>query len=111
MAFLPGENKKIDTARARDVSFDMMDFVEQVFNDEYALIVGSEVMLNPERVPMGGGDMNKYLISVINELQHTECADFNELIENELVVNGELKVYVSFKGESIKEMLDRIAES
>ena len=26
--------------------------------------------------------MNKYLISVINELQHTECADFNELIEN-----------------------------
>ena len=33
------------------------------------------------------------------------------MIENELLVNGELKVYVSFKGESIKEMLDRIAES
>ena len=82
MAFLPGENKKIDTAQARDVSFDMMDFVEQVFNDEYALIIGSEVLLNPERVPLGGGDINRYLISVINELQHTECADFNELIEN-----------------------------
>ena len=54
MAFLPGENKKIDTAQARDVSFDMMDFVEQVFNDEYALIIGSEVMLNPERVPLTG---------------------------------------------------------
>ena len=82
MAFLPGENKKIDIARARDVSFDLMDFVEQVFNDEYALIVGSEVMLNPEKVPLGGGDMNKYLISIINESQNTECADFNELIEN-----------------------------
>ena len=54
MAFLPGENKKIDTAQARDVSFDMMDFVEQVFNDEYALIIGSEVLLNPERVPLTG---------------------------------------------------------
>ena len=82
MAFLPGENKKIDIARARDVSFDLMDFVEQVFNDEYALIVGSEVMLNPEKVPLGGGDMNEYLINVINKIQHTECADFNELIEN-----------------------------
>ena len=82
MAFLPGENKTIDTAQARDVSFDLMDFVEQVFNDEYALIVGSEVMLNPEKVPLGGGDMNEYLINVINKIQHTECADFNELIEN-----------------------------
>ena len=82
MAFLPGENKTIDTAQARDVSFDLMDFVEQVFNDEYALIVGSEVMLNPEKVPLGGGDMNEYLINVINELQKTKCADFNELIEN-----------------------------
>ena len=33
------------------------------------------------------------------------------MIENELLVNGALKVYVSFKGESLKEMLDRIAES
>ena len=82
MAYLPGENKTIDITKARDVSFDMMDFVEQVFNDEYALIIGSEVMLNPERVPVGGGDMNKYLISVINESQNTKCADFNELIEN-----------------------------
>lgn len=82
MAFLPGENRRIETAQARDVSFDMMDFVEQVFNDEYALIVGSEVMLNPERVPLGGGDMNKYLLSVINELQHTSCGNFNELIDN-----------------------------
>ena len=81
MAFLPGENKTIDIAKARDVSFDLKDFVEHVFNDEYALIIGSEVMLNP-KVPPGGGDMNEYLIYVINEIQKTKYADFNELIEN-----------------------------
>ena len=30
------------------------------------------------------------------------------MIENELLVNGELKVYVSFKGVNIREILDRI---
>lgn len=33
------------------------------------------------------------------------------MIENELLVDGELKVYVSFKGNNIREILDRIAES
>lgn len=33
------------------------------------------------------------------------------MIENELMVNGELKVYVSFKGVNIREILDRITES
>ena len=62
MAFLPGENKKIDTAQARDVSFDMMDFVEQVFNDEYALIIGSEVLLNPEKSHVDGSASKTILL-------------------------------------------------
>lgn len=33
------------------------------------------------------------------------------MIENELLVDGELNVYVSFKGDNIREILDRIAES
>lgn len=32
------------------------------------------------------------------------------MIENELLVDGELKVYVSFKGDNIREILDRIVE-
>lgn len=32
------------------------------------------------------------------------------MIENELLVDGELKVYVSFKGDNIREILDRIFE-
>ena len=82
MAFLPGDNRRIDLAQARDASFEMMDFVEQVFNDEYVLIFGSEVMLNPVTVPLGEGDMNKYLLMVINELQQSNCANFNELMDN-----------------------------
>ncbi|MGM9736029.1 MAG: hypothetical protein ACI3ZL_06415 [Candidatus Cryptobacteroides sp.] len=81
MAFFPTDDSRLNLAQAREVSFDISDFVEQVFNDEYALIVGSEVMLNPERVPLGGGDMNEYLLSVINGLQHSRCSNFNELID------------------------------
>lgn len=32
------------------------------------------------------------------------------MIENEFLVDGELKVYVSFKGDNIREILDRIVE-
>ena len=33
------------------------------------------------------------------------------MIKNELLVDGELNVYVSFRGDNIREILDRIAES
>ena len=33
------------------------------------------------------------------------------MIKNELLVDGELRVYVSFRGDNIREILDRIAES
>lgn len=86
MAFLPTDDRKLNLAQAREVSFNLNDFVDQVFNDEYALILGSEVLLNPLTVPQGDGDMYKYILSVINlsvinEIQHTACADFNELID------------------------------
>ncbi|MGN0189539.1 MAG: toll/interleukin-1 receptor domain-containing protein [Candidatus Cryptobacteroides sp.] len=80
MAFDPREDR-IDVGKARAVSFDMGDFVEQVFNDEYALVVGSEVMLDPEKVPDGDGDMNKYILCVINKLQHSDCSGFNDLMD------------------------------
>ncbi|MGM9766629.1 MAG: toll/interleukin-1 receptor domain-containing protein [Candidatus Cryptobacteroides sp.] len=82
MAYLPGGNRTISVDRAQDVSFDLRDFVEQVFNDEYALVIGSEVMLNPETVPIGNGDMNSYILGAVNESQHTTCRSFNELIDS-----------------------------
>lgn len=47
-------------------SFEERDFIEGVFNNEYILVIGSEVVLNPSHFPGTNGDINQYIINEIN---------------------------------------------
>ena len=51
-------------------------FAEGVFNDEYILVVGSSVVLDPKQFPNSGGDINQYIINEINNDRRQERADF-----------------------------------
>lgn len=80
MAFLPGESRNITIDHVQDLTFDLYEFIEQVFNDDYILIIGSEVVLDPGTVTAGSGDVNSYILSVINELQRSDCSSFDDVI-------------------------------
>lgn len=51
-----------------NAQFDESDFVKKVYNDEYVIIVGSEVILNDknEKFKSVKGDINKYVVSKLN---------------------------------------------
>lgn len=77
MAFTPDEND-IDLNELQSLEFNKEKFIEDVFNNEYILVIGSEVILD-NKVEVSG-DINKYLLKTINQLQHTKYTDFNDII-------------------------------
>ena len=56
--------------------FDEKAFVDGVFNDEYILVVGNGVILDRTKFPQSEGDINKYIISEINNDRSKERAYF-----------------------------------
>ena len=56
--------------------FDERTFADGVFNDEYILVVGSGVVLDPKQFPHSGGDINQYIIDEINNDRRKERAGF-----------------------------------
>lgn len=52
-------------------------FIEHVFNNEYVLVIGSEVILNKEIEPTG--DVAQYVLHVVNSTLKKNYKDFNEL--------------------------------
>lgn len=56
--------------------FDEQAFVDGVFNDEYVLVVGNGVILDRTKFPQSNGDINKYIISEINNDRSKESVDF-----------------------------------
>lgn len=63
-------------ARNGERTFDERAFVDGVFNDEYILVVGNGVVLDRQRFPESGGDINQYIIDEINHDRRKERADF-----------------------------------
>lgn len=78
MGFKPKE-KREKIWESPEVEFSPSQFVEDVFNDEYILVVGSEVIMNTEEEP--SGDVNQYILRAINSTinSNEQYKDFNEL--------------------------------
>jgi hypothetical protein len=77
---MPLKPKDSDNSRRYsmiEVAFNKEQFVEDVFNQKYILVVGSEVIMNKNEEP--SGDVIQYILSIINEREGLRCKDLNEL--------------------------------
>lgn len=78
MAYKPHQKDSINRLdKLPEVDFNEQQFVEDIFNDEYLLVVGSEVILNKEIEPTG--DISQYILRSINSNIGKDYKDFNEL--------------------------------
>lgn len=78
MAYKPHQKDSINRLdKLPEVDFNEQQFVEDIFNDEYLLVIGSEVILNKEIEPTG--DISQYILRSINSNIEKDYKDFNEL--------------------------------
>lgn len=81
MAFTPDEE---DIEYAIDdlleQRFDMEQAIGHVFNNDYILIIGSEVILKKEVEP--SGDVASYLLRHVNSLMDSNYSSFDEVIQH-----------------------------
>ena len=82
MAFTPDEEDlefAIDDLQS--LKFEMDKAIGRVFNNEYILIVGSEVILKPQVEP--SGDVNAYLLRHVNrKLNRSNYKNFDEVMQH-----------------------------
>ncbi len=65
-------------ARSAERTFDEHAFIDGVFNNDYILVVGNEIILDREKFPDCNGDINQYIINEINNDLRQERANFVE---------------------------------
>lgn len=78
MGFKPKDNTGSRIMQQQEVMFSQEQFVEDVFNDDYILVVGSEVIMNRQEEP--SGDVNQYILHALNSSLGCDYEDFNELV-------------------------------
>lgn len=71
-----------------NVDFDKETFIKNVYDDNYILVIGSEVILNKElkQYIACNGDVNKYIVSQINN------TDINYVKISEILADGDATV-------------------
>lgn len=67
-AIKPADARNRCAAADSSVAFDECPFIEGVYHNDYALVVGPGVILDRSQFPECGGDINAYLLQVINEV-------------------------------------------
>ena len=78
MGFKPNDGVRLyDISQMPDPTFNKEQFVEAVFNEEYILVVGNEVVMNKNEEPTG--DVNSYILRLVNDSLGQQYKDFNEL--------------------------------
>ena len=78
MGFKPKENTGQRISQQQEMVFSREQLVSDVFNDEYVLVVGSEVIMNKQEEPTG--DVNQYILRALNASLDSNYKDFNELV-------------------------------
>lgn len=79
MGFKPSENTQDRVVQSQEISFNREQFVEDVFNDDYILVVGSEVIMDDRKYP--SGDVNRYILDSLNIVLGRKFKDFNDLAD------------------------------
>lgn len=65
-----------NSSQEKSVFFDERSFVDGVFNNEYILVVGNNVILDRAKFPNTDGDINRYIINEINNDRRKKRVDF-----------------------------------
>jgi len=82
MVFTPDEEDleyAIDDLR--DLQFNMEQAIGHVFNNDYILIIGSEVILKPSVEP--SGDVKNYILKHVNrKLNKSSYKNFDEVMQH-----------------------------
>lgn len=77
MGFKPADSDIYDISNPLEPAFNKEQFVEDILNEEYILVIGSEVIMSKDEEPTG--DINQYILSKINYSLGQNYKDFNEL--------------------------------
>ncbi|MBP5516144.1 MAG: toll/interleukin-1 receptor domain-containing protein [Bacteroidales bacterium] len=77
MGFKPKENSSAQLLRLPEAVFSQEQFVDDVFNDDYILVVGSEVVMNTDEECTG--DVKRYILNSINSKLGTDYNSFDDL--------------------------------
>jgi len=81
MAFTPDEEDlEYAIDNLQDLQFNMEQAIGHVFNNEYILIVGSEVILKPN-VELSG-DVNDYILQHVNRMLKGNYKSFDEVMQH-----------------------------
>ena len=80
MGFKPKENIGERIQQQQEAQFNREQFLEDVFNEEYILVVGSEVIMNREEEP--SGDVNQYILRALNSSLNESYKSLDELINH-----------------------------
>lgn len=78
MGFKPKDNIEERISQQQEVSFSQEQFIEDVCNNDYILLVGSEVIMDKREEPTG--DVNQYILHAIYSSLGRDYKDFNELV-------------------------------
>lgn len=80
MGFKPKEDTGKRIAQQQELVFSKERFMEDVFNDDYILVVGSEVIMDKAEEPTG--DVKQYILRALNTSLGRNYRDFNDLMQH-----------------------------
>lgn len=93
--------------------FNLNKFIKSVFNDDYALVIGPEIILNTE--VESSGDIHKYLLQKVNENYGTDYSIYHEIALDkserinpvrELIESGEINLTLEDLSPELKSLLE-----
>ena len=83
MGFKPGEINDDSLSDYQELEFDIDKLLKDIFNDEYILLIGGEVLLDNNNIDFGpSGDFNDYLLKTANKAFKRQYASYNEMMED-----------------------------
>lgn len=92
--------------------FNMKKFIKDVLNDKYALVIGNEIILDPEVEPTR--DVHKYFLRKVNDVSSVQYEDYYEIALDkserinplrQLVASGEINFCDEHVSVELKNLL------
>lgn len=77
-----GKNQNVEISKEDMIN--EYSLVEGILNDEYLLVVGSSVILNPKLKEFAdsNGDINQHIINILNKRRNSNCRNFTDIYDD-----------------------------
>ncbi len=103
MIYIPTEEDKILNQEKEEREFNYVRFLEDVCDDRYILVIGSEVILNKEEFKQFDGDSDKYILNILTYMAgiNEKVGSINEFMQK--TVDGQTKIVNLFSKGGFKD--------